>query len=101
MALTLAKMSLASGQGAKVDITDVKRKQNISDHQVLFSESGMRFVIEIEKSKAAKLKKIFQRFGLTMIGDVGGNSLTVFSPNKIIDESINTLEQSYTKQFYV
>ena len=99
MALTLAKMSLASGQGAKVDITDVKRKQNISDHQVLFSESGMRFVIEIEKSKAAKLKKIFQRFGLTMIGDVGGNSLTVFSPNKIIDVRLNLLEQSYAKQF--
>ena len=92
-------MAVASRLGAKIDITDVKRKQKLADQRVLFSESGLQFVIEIEKNKAAKLKKIFPGLGLTMIGEVGGKSLTVFSPNKIIDLRLNTLEQSYLKQF--
>lgn len=95
MAVTLARMCLGTRHGAKIYLSAFKRKTKLKDSQILFSESGLQFIVEVEKGKEKKLQNIFSRLEFEKIGKVGGIHLEVSINKRIINESLDSLSKSY------
>ena len=66
LAVTLAEMAFAGEIGA--DVTHLKNAGELSDVELLFSESPSRFVIEVPASKAAETRELFADVPLAEIG---------------------------------
>ena len=71
----------------------------MEDYEVLFSESGIQFIVEVEKKHIVSLKRKFGPKQLTRIGVVGGKSLSISDYNVSMELNLDELHKSYNKRF--
>ncbi|MDH5438998.1 MAG: AIR synthase-related protein, partial [Candidatus Bathyarchaeota archaeon] len=75
LAVAAAEMAFSGGYGANIDLAHVPRsKSSWSDHQLLFSESNSRFLVEVPEKHRAAFEGVMKDSALAAIGRVGKDS---------------------------
>lgn len=99
LATALAEMSFSGGYGAMIDLSKVPSK-NLSDTELLFSESASRIILEVDNEDEAEFKKLMKGTKFAKIGEaICEPSLKIqgLSGEFIIDEKISKLKSSWQK----
>ena len=92
IAIAVAEMAISGDLGAAVDTSKVPKEDNMSDVEVLFSESNARFIVTVKSEYANEiLSKIDAP--AAVIGEVGGKTLTV--NQNLVNIDIEKLKKSY------
>ena len=93
LSVAVAEMVISGGIGADLDISKVpKDDENMSDAEILFSESNARFIVTVKNKYADELLNKINA-PAAIIGEVGGKNLVI---NKdLINVSIDELKDSY------
>ena len=92
IAIAVAEMAISGDLGAAVDTSKVPKEANMSDVEVLFSESNARFIVTVKSEYANEiLSKIDAP--AAVIGEVGGKTLTV--NQNLVNIDIEKLKESY------
>lgn len=93
LAIALAEMAISGDLGAVCDISQIPREdKEISNTELLFSESNARFVLTVKNEYAEEiLNKI--NAPAAIIGSVEGKKLNVCE--NLIDIDVATLKESY------
>jgi phosphoribosylformylglycinamidine synthase II len=101
LGLALSEMALSGDIGALIDLDNIifpgiKRRYDT----MLFSESNTRFLIEISKENAIKLKKIFKNIRITKIGStIKEKKLKVFAGKKnLIDLPLSIIKTKWKRK---
>ncbi|MBI5679301.1 MAG: phosphoribosylformylglycinamidine synthase subunit PurL [Methanobacterium sp.] len=93
LGIAIAEMAISGGIGADLDISKVPvDDKNMSDTQVLFSESNARFVITVKPEHANELLSKINA-PASIIGEVKGDDLIINKDSVII--SVDNLKESY------
>ena len=88
LAVSLLEMSLGSGIGMVVDISDLSPSRVLNK---LYSEAGNRIIIEVPDGKEGTIEKVGEGIILRKIGKTGGK---IF---KIVNDSISIMENEVEK----
>jgi phosphoribosylformylglycinamidine synthase II len=93
ISIAIAEMAISGDIGATLDASKVpKDDENMTDAEILFSESNARFIITVKKEYKDKiLSKI--NAPAAIIGEVGGNNLTI--NQNLVDVNVEKLKESY------
>ena len=71
LAVAAAEMAFAGGLGLELSLQPLtERAAELSDGQLLFSESNSRFLLEVPDAAADRLHEVFADLPLTAIGNV-------------------------------
>lgn len=102
LAVGLAEMSIGSGLGANVFLSEVDKSGKMLDHEVLFSESPTRFLVEVEKDKKDIFEKGLNGLPLGLIGCVAKDKKIIVhnkTNQEVINLSLEEFESSYISSF--
>lgn len=92
LGLTLAKMSIAGGLGAQIDLAQI----DLPVEKALYSETQSRFIVTVFPKDREKFEEMMQGFFTREIGRVGGNEFRI---SDVLSTSVSDLEQVYKKRF--
>jgi len=87
IAIALAKMSMAGNIGLKIDSSKIPAKSNFNLSELLFSESGGRFVVSVSPERVNEFQNSLEGFTFAKIGFTTGEK------SMIIDENIIKLAE--------
>ncbi len=89
--MAISEMAISGGLGAVIDLLKVPAKEDIDVSTTLFSESHGRYLITVKKNAVEDvLSKI--NVPSSIIGEVGGNNLTITDSFSI---TVEELKKSY------
>lgn len=94
IAIALAKMCMAGNIGVKVDSTKIPVKTKMSLNELMFSESGGRFIVSVSPERVNDFQNLMNGFKFAKIGD------TTAKKYMVIDEAVlklSELKLSYKK----
>ncbi|MEA4956779.1 Phosphoribosylformylglycinamidine synthase subunit PurL [bioreactor metagenome] len=96
IAIALSEMAISSGMGAEINLTNIPigDNQNISDNNLLFSETHGRYIITV---KSDKLDNVLDSIDVpcACIGEVKNDSLRLFSNSNDINIIVKELKDAY------
>lgn len=96
IAIALSEMVMKGKLGCEIDISNVPAEENISDNDLLFSESHGRYIIAVEADKAEEIVNSID-VDAAIIGEVKGDSLIIKNNDEtIVDFAIDELNGAYT-----
>jgi phosphoribosylformylglycinamidine synthase len=99
--VALAEMAFAGGLGASVKLKEIPLGEQMDrDDCILFSESNSRFLAEVSPEDKDEFEKLIQGTASASIGQVNNSGRVVIEGldgNKILDESIDELKESWQK----
>ena len=96
LAAAVSEMAFAGNLGAIVKPDAVLTKENMTDAEILFSESNGRFIIEVKPDNAKKIKDIFKGSAISIAGVVTGDCKVEFGNDKVyISEKISILRSAW------
>jgi len=78
LAVAVAEMSIGGKLGASIDLAKVPTQGKLQDHQVLFSESQSRLLLEVAPDRLADLKANLHEVPFAVIGEVTNQPELVF-----------------------
>jgi phosphoribosylformylglycinamidine synthase len=84
IALALMEMSFGSNIGFKADLSQLSPDRLLNK---LFSESGNRFIVEVEKSDENRFEEAFKGVLFKKLGITGGSELTIVNDAQVIFNS--------------
>ncbi|MFW9777988.1 MAG: phosphoribosylformylglycinamidine synthase subunit PurL [Candidatus Heimdallarchaeota archaeon] len=98
IAVTLAEMCFGGNLGVDVNLR-VFKDANLSDIELLFSESNSRFIVEV--SQKEEFEKFMEGIPVYHLGYVKGSSVKISGINKdlIIDAPVNELKKIWQQTF--
>ena len=96
MIIALAKSSISGNIGIDINLNLI---ENLETYQKLFSESQSRFIVTIDKKNKEKFEKEMNNFETLFLGTVEGKRFIVNDDKKIIDLSVEELDELYKKRF--
>jgi phosphoribosylformylglycinamidine synthase len=99
LAVAAAEMAFTGHKGLEIDISKAMAEDNMSDAEILFSESNSRFIVEIAPGKAKQFEKIMADNIYCNIGKVAaGEVVTIKGRNgkTIVNEKLEQLMKSWT-----
>jgi len=97
LAVCLAEMAFAGGCGLRVSLDSVATNGDLSDTEILYSESASRIVITVSPENATEIEQLFmddiKRIGIA----VAQESLIITGKNNstIIDHDLASLKQAW------
>lgn len=97
----LAEMSLAGNLGFSGDLKNIPVSKDIKNtHEILFSESNSRFIVEIDKKNVKKFKKMMKGIKIGLIGKVKNNDLfqIKYKNRLIINSKVDNLLKSWRRE---
>lgn len=100
LAVAIAEMCIASGRGAAIDVAKAPAEAGLADHELLFSESNSRFIVEVAPRNKAAFEKIMKGVPHACVGKVEAKpALTVAGQGgkKIISEKTADLDNAWRK----
>ena len=101
LAVAAAEMAFAGGLGLALNLKDVPTDGKCSRSDlVLFSESNSRFLVEVDKSKAAEFEKTMKGVVCAHVGEVTGTGRVVIhglERGHVVDEDIKDLKSAWQK----
>ncbi len=100
LAVALAEMAFAGGLGMDVDLdTAIKHEDCNRPHEILFSESCGRYVIEIEPDKFDGFASVMLNLPFAQVGQVSDSAKVNISlaGKKFIDAGIYDLKEAWQK----
>ncbi|MCL1973166.1 MAG: phosphoribosylformylglycinamidine synthase subunit PurL [Endomicrobia bacterium] len=96
LAAAVSEMAFAGSLGAIVKLGAVLTKENMTDAEILFSESNGRFIIEVKPDNAKKIKDIFKGSAISIAGVVTGDCKVEFGSDKVyISEKTGVLRSAW------
>lgn len=98
LGVALAEMAIAGRLGARVDLAKVPREGDLSDLELLFSESLSRFLLEVAPEHQHAVQTLMEGVPLARIGEVTADGLlTVLgqSGDAIVRLSVSALEAAW------
>jgi phosphoribosylformylglycinamidine synthase I len=99
LAVALAEMSLAGGIGVEAALDKVPGGAELTDTEILFSESLSRFVVEVDSEQTAAFEQLMRaaHIPLGQIGTTTENNFTIQGRDgeRLIDVSPAELEQAW------
>ena len=95
----LAKMAMAGGLGAEIDLGMIPTEEHLKVQELLFSETSSRFVLSIAPEQSRKFEDIFGYEDFALIGRVIGEPEIIFKSGgeKFAAAGIRELKESYKK----
>ncbi len=98
LAVALAESAFAGGLGLEIDLKQARVEEEMSDAELLFSESGGRFVITVDPQCKEAFEEAFQSLPCAKIGTVRSDSrFVVRGKTNHIDADIGELKKSWQK----
>ena len=95
IAIALSEMVMKGKLGCEIDISKVPAEDDISDNDLLFSESHGRYIIAVEADKAEEIVNSID-IDAAIIGEVKGDSLIIKNNDEtIVDFAIDELDNAY------
>jgi len=101
LAVALAECAFSGGFGIEVDLANVPKEGNLSDEEILFSESAGRFVVSIKAKNKEKFENLMNSKGINFgnIGFVSDSKQFIINGNKgkktIINVDIEELRNAW------
>ena len=95
IAIALSEMAMKSNLGCEIDLSKVPSDGEISDNNLLFSESHARYIITV---KSDVVDDILANIDVdcAVIGEVKGNSLKILNgDDTIVDLAVKDLDEAY------
>ncbi|MFH1256530.1 MAG: phosphoribosylformylglycinamidine synthase subunit PurL [Candidatus Diapherotrites archaeon] len=96
-----AEMAFAGGIGIEIDLRKIPLGEKISRNDfILFSESNSRFIVEVNRKKAAAFEKIMKGSAFALIGRTAASKeLTVTGLNgkKVLNERLSALKKAWKR----
>jgi phosphoribosylformylglycinamidine synthase len=103
LAISLAKMAIASQKGLKVNLKNVNTINNkLNNNHILFSESQSRILVSVKPSNKRKFESYFKKNQLSFIGEIIKSKIVVCTmPNKYeFEVDINSLNDQYKQDLF-
>jgi phosphoribosylformylglycinamidine synthase len=96
----LAETAIAGGLGARVDVKNLTKVTRLKDYQLLFSESQVRFVVEVVPENRPRFEKLVKKADHYFLGRVGGLELSITEGRKqLVKIPIGELKEAWQKTF--
>lgn len=92
IAVAVAEMAISGDLGATINTSSVPKEGNISNAEILFSESNARFIVTVKSEYANEVLSSVNA-PAAVIGEVGGNTLTI--DQNLVNIDIEKLKESY------
>lgn len=89
--VAIAEMAISGDIGATLDTSKMRKDNDMSNAETLFSESNARFLITVKNEYVNEILSNLNA-PAAIIGEVGGNNLTI---NELININIDKLKDSY------
>ncbi len=96
----LAEMCIAGGFGFSGKIDKIPVSSSVKNtHEILFSETNSRFLVEVDKFRINEFKEFFKGVRIGLVGKVAGNDKFCINHNDkmIINTDVKTLEKSWKR----
>ena len=103
LAISLAKMAIASQKGLKVNLKNINTINNkLNNNHILFSESQSRILVSVKPSNKRKFESYFKKNQLSFIGEIIKSKIVVCTiPNKYeFEVDINSLNDQYKQDLF-
>ncbi len=99
LGVALAEMCFAGGRGVECSLSALPVSGKLAPHELLFSESNSRFIIEVRPEDGELFEKLMNGHALGLIGSVSsGKDLVITDGEKdIIAEDIGQLRAAWQK----
>jgi phosphoribosylformylglycinamidine synthase len=100
LAVAVAEMCIASGLGAKLDLSEISKRSGLGTIETLFSESNSRFIVEIKPKDKQKFQNATRGLEIINIGDVSNDGAMVVNGTSgeiVINEKIDVLSDCWKK----
>lgn len=95
LAVAFAKMSMGGNLGLDIDFSKIPVSEQLSNAEVLFSESSSRFVVTVASNKTDEFEKILKGFVYAKIGKVISDPYLKYANTSIaIDEMIKSYKST-------
>lgn len=95
IAIALSEMIISSNLGCEIDINLVPKEADISENNLLFSESHGRYIISVSPEKSDEIINAID-IEAAIIGEVKGDSLIINNKDEnIVDLAVNKLNNAY------
>jgi len=95
IAITLAESSIGGGLGIDAELNEIPRECENED-EILFSESGGRFIVSVKEERREEFEKMFRKKGIPFarVGRVRGDKRFIIRRNNeiLINEDLGQLE---------
>lgn len=102
LAVHLAMVAMGGETGMDINLKDIPSANNLSDTDILYSESAGRFVVTIDPAKQKSFEGLFKGMKIGLVGKVTDSERLVITEktgNEIINENISTLKDFWKKPF--
>jgi phosphoribosylformylglycinamidine synthase len=103
LAVSLAKMAIASQKGLKVNLKNINTIDNkLNNNHILFSESQSRILVSVKPSNKRKFESFFRKNQLSFIGEIiKSKTIVCTMPNKYeFEVDINSLNNQYKQDLF-
>ncbi|MEJ2114422.1 MAG: AIR synthase-related protein [Flavobacteriaceae bacterium] len=100
LAVSASEMAFAGGYGMELDLTKVPHMAINRDDSLLFSESNIRFLVEVEKNSKNKFETVMKGTVFAEIGRITENTdfiINGLSRKPIIKTTIKNLQKAWKK----
>jgi phosphoribosylformylglycinamidine (FGAM) synthase-like enzyme len=94
----MAEMAIGSDKGVTADLRELPRDE-MRDDELLFSESNSRFLLSSNNPDRVLGEMSKHDVPATIIGKVGGKSLTLALPNCELQSSLQAMHVAYVDSF--
>ena len=98
LAVAMAEMAISSDKGVTADLRELSRDE-MRDDELLFSESNSRFLLSTNNPDQVLGVTSKHDVPATIIGKVGGKSLTLALPNCELQSSLHAMRVAYGDSF--
>jgi phosphoribosylformylglycinamidine synthase II len=102
LAAHLALVAIGGDTGMEIKLKNIPSADNLSDAEILYSESAGRFVVTIDPARKKRFERLFKGMKIGLIGKVTDSEKFVISGktgNEIVNEDISTLKAFWKKPF--
>lgn len=102
LVVALSEMCYGTNLGLEAFLNEVPARKTAKDHELLFSESPTRFLVEVEKEKKSEFEKAMKACNLGLIGCVSDKARLVIhskADSCIIDLSVDEINKAWMKTF--
>jgi len=91
LAVCLAEMCIGGDIGADMDLS---KMDGLRSDVRLFSEAPSRWVVELKKGKEKQVPRD-RKTKMVRLGTVGGDSLTISSNKRLVDQDVDKLADAF------
>jgi len=103
LAIGFALCALGGNLGAKINLDLAPHDENLTDNELLFSESNSRFIVTVAPDSQKKLEHMFKNIPHACAGTVGNDKQLLIQgtdKRKIISIALDKLRHAFKKTLY-